>query len=85
MTSTLYVGNLPRDANEALLRLAFTRRGCSVLDVEIPIDPHTGRRLGHATLTMASEQDAHLAAAALHGSDLDGRLLEVRVVEPEHP
>ena len=83
MKRRLYVGNLPRDANEALLRLVFGQDGRSVKRVEIAKDDITGRPRGHAYLEMASEEDLLSAVAALDGSDLDGRILDVRCTEAE--
>ena len=81
MSRRLYVGNLPRDANEALLYLAFGQDGRAVESVEIAHNASTGSPLGHAYLDMASEEDLQAAIAAMNGSDLDGRALDVHVVE----
>jgi len=81
VSKRLYVGNLPRDANEALLRLAFAQNGRAVESVEIVVDEITGRPRGHAFLDMATELDMEDAVAAMHGSDLDGRILDVHPVD----
>ncbi len=84
MTKTrLIVGNLPKDANEALLRLAFENEGRRVQSVALVTDEATGRFLGRAYVDMASEEDLQAAIAALDGSDLDGRTLVVHAAERE--
>lgn len=83
MSKKLYVGNLPRDANEALLRMAFSAHGREVESVEIVVDEVTGRPRGYAYLGMASEEDLWEAVAAMDGSDLDGRTLEVHAIGEE--
>ena len=83
MRRRLYVGNLPRDVNEALLHLAFAQDGRAVKSVEIVVNQATGSRSGHAFLDMGSEEDLEAAIAAMDGSDLDGRALEVHAVESD--
>ncbi len=81
VTRRLYVGNLPREVNEALLHFAFSENGRSVKNVEIVLNAATGSPQGHAYLEMGSEEDREAAIAALHGSDLDGRVLEVHAAD----
>lgn len=77
MSTRLYVGNLPRGVNEAILRMAFAQDRRAVRSIEIVIDERTGKPKGHAFVDMASEADARAAIRALDGSDLDGRTLSV--------
>lgn len=83
MKTRLFVGNLPKDTNEALLRLAFENDGRRVHTVALMTDEATGRFLGRAYVDMASEDDLRAAIAALDGSDLDGRTLVVQAAERE--
>ena len=48
VTRRLYVGNLPREVNEALLHFAFSENGRSVKNVEIILNAATGSPQGHA-------------------------------------
>ena len=84
MTTRLLVGNLPRHANEALLRMAFGENQRRVSLVTIGSDPNTGRQHTHGTVDMETRTDAEAAILAWHGKDLDGCILTVRE-EPAHP
>ena len=82
MSTHLYVGNLPRGANEAILRMAFGEDLRQVTGVTIHMDSKTGRLPQLGVVEMATHADALAAIEAWHGKDLDGRLLTVTETQP---
>jgi cold-inducible RNA-binding protein len=77
------VGNLPKDANEEALRLLFAEHG-QVAEVHVVVDRYTGRSRGFAFVTMASEEQARLAAAKMSGTTLGGHVLKVNEAPSLH-
>jgi len=78
----LYVGNLDDSATEADLRKAFAVYG-EVEAVNIITDRDTGRARGFAFIEMADPGGAEKAIAALNGSDLAGRTIQVNEARPK--
>ena len=78
----LYVGNLPHSTTEAELRNAFAVYG-QVDSVNIITDRDTGRARGFAFLEMGDSGGAEKAIAALNGSDLGGRTIQVNEARPK--
>jgi RNA recognition motif-containing protein len=78
----LYVGNLPHSTTEAELRDAFAVYG-QVDSVNIITDRDTGRARGFAFLEMGDSGGAEKAIAALNGSDLGGRTIQVNEARPK--
>ena len=78
----LYVGNLPHSATETDLRNAFGIYG-PVDNVNIITDRDTGRARGFAFVEMADAGAAEKAIAALNGSDLGGRTIQVNEARPK--
>lgn len=78
----LYVGNLPHSATETDLRNAFGIYG-PVDNVNIITDRDTGRARGFAFVEMADAGSAEKAIAALNGSDLGGRTIQVNEARPK--
>lgn len=78
----LYVGNLPHSTNEAELRNAFAVYG-QVENVNIVADRDTGRARGFAFVEMTDADGAEKAIAALNGSDLGGRTIQVNEARPK--
>jgi RNA recognition motif-containing protein len=72
----LFVGNLSHDTTEAALRAAFAEQG-EVTEVHVVEDRYTGRGRGFAFVTMASAEQAKVAAAKMNGAMLGGRALKV--------
>jgi cold-inducible RNA-binding protein len=72
----LFVGNLSNDTTEAALREAFAEQG-EVTEVHVVEDRYTGRGRGFAFVTMASAEQAKVAAAKMNGAMLGGRALKV--------
>ena len=77
MNQHLYVGNLPRDYTEEQLRDLFAADGREVESITIRTKAKSGRSRGFGFITMANEEDAKRAVAALHGSEVGGRTLKV--------
>ena len=73
---TLYVGNLPYRANEAIVRELFEKYG-SVYSVRLVKDKQTGRRRGFGFVTM-NAQGASDAMASLNDNEFQERVLKVR-------
>ncbi len=80
MGARLFVGNLPLDASETMLRTAFAELG-QVTEVHVVHDRYTGRSRGFAFVTMASAEQATLAAQRLNGALLDGKPMRVNEAE----
>ena len=78
----LYVGNLPHSTTETDLRNAFAIYG-PVDNIAIVTDRDTGRARGFAFVEMADAGAAEKAIAALNGSDLGGRTLQVNEARPK--
>ena len=77
----IYVGNLNYDTTEDALQTLFAQHG-EVEEVHMPADRATGRPRGFAFITMPNAEQAQAAIAALNGSDLDGRALNVSEARP---
>lgn len=77
----IFVGNLSFQTTEQDLRTAFEAFG-AVSRVSIMTDRDTGRSRGFGFVEMADDQQGDDAIAALNGSELDGRALNVNVARP---
>jgi RNA recognition motif-containing protein len=77
----IFVGNLSFQTTEADLRTAFEAFG-AVSRVSIMTDRDTGRSRGFAFVEMNDDQQGEDAIAALNGSEMDGRALNVNVARP---
>ena len=75
-TARLYVGNLSYGTTKETLEKAFGEHG-EVVAVNIITDRQTGRPKGFAFIEMSTPEEADAAKAALNGTDLDGRSLNV--------
>ena len=75
-TTTLYVGNLPYRANEAVVRTLFEKFG-QVLSVRLMKDRNTGKRRGFGFVEMPSDA-ADKARNALNDTEFQQRTLKVR-------
>lgn len=73
---TLYVGNLPYRANEAIVRELFENYG-SVYSVRLVKDKQTGRRRGFGFVTM-DPSGAKVAMNKLNDNEFQERVLKVR-------
>lgn len=83
----LYVGNLSYATTEETLEKTFGEFG-TVAEVNIITDRQSGRSKGFAFVEMGTTEEAEAAKAALDGSELDGRTINVanaREQEQRHP
>ena len=78
----IFVGNLDFNTSEADLRQVFEAYG-QVDRVSILTDRETGRSRGFGFVEMASADDGDKAIAALNGSDMGGRKLNVNEARPK--
>ena len=77
MPTKLHVGNLAYSTTAETLRTAFAGDGRTVADVSVGTSRVTGEPRGFAYVTMATEDDARAAIAALDGREIDGRAVKV--------
>ena len=78
----IFVGNLNFNTSEDELRQLFEVHG-QVDRVSIMTDRDTGRSRGFAFVEMSSSEDGEKAIAALNGSQLGGRSLNVNEARPK--
>jgi cold-inducible RNA-binding protein len=81
MQNKLFVGNLGFEVTENDLQDLFSQHG-SVTEVNLMLDRSTGRSRGFAFITLATDEAAQAAIAALNGQELKGRALTVNVARP---
>ena len=79
---TIYVGNLGFGASEESLRALFETHG-TVSRVNIATDRDTGQPRGFGFVEMANDGEGEKAIAAVNGTDLDGRTLNVNEARPK--
>jgi cold-inducible RNA-binding protein len=78
----IFVGNLSFNTAEDELRQAFEAYG-QVDRVSIMTDRDTGRSRGFGFVEMTSAEDGEKAIAALNGSQLGGRTINVNEARPK--
>lgn len=78
----IFVGNLDFNTGEDELRQLFEQYG-QVDRVAIMTDRDTGRSRGFGFVEMANTEDGEKAIAALNGSQLGGRTLNVNEARPK--
>lgn len=78
----IFVGNLSFNTNEEELRQAFEGYG-QVDRVSIMTDRDTGRSRGFGFVEMTNNEDGEKAIAALNGSQLGGRTINVNEARPK--
>lgn len=78
----IFVGNLSFGATEDAIRSLFEAHG-TVERVSIITDRDTGKARGFAFVEMTNDSEADKAIAALNGSDLDGRTLNINEARPK--
>ncbi len=84
MGAKLYVGNLPYSVTEEKLQEHFARHG-SVVSARIITDKFSGRSKGFGFVEMGSSEEAERAAAALNGTEFEGRTIVVSEARPQQP
>jgi RNA recognition motif-containing protein len=82
MSKKLYVGNLSYQMTEDSLRDAFAAIG-EVLSSKIVTDAATGRSRGFGFVEMANDEDAGKAIAALNGTNVMDREINVSEARPQ--
>lgn len=80
MSKKIYVGNLPFSASDQEVRDLFGEHG-DVHSVSLITDRETGRPRGFGFVEM-DESGADAAIAALNGTDMGGRSLNVNEARP---
>jgi RNA recognition motif-containing protein len=78
----IFVGNLSFGATEETLRSMFENFG-TVERASIVTDRETGRSRGFGFVEMTNADEAERAIAALNGSDLGGRAINVNEARPK--
>jgi RNA recognition motif-containing protein len=78
----LFVGNLSFSATEQSVRSLFEAHG-TVDSVSIVTDRDTGQPRGFGFVEMPNDSEAEQAIAALNGTDLGGRTLNVNEARPK--
>ncbi len=78
----IFVGNLSFNTNEDELRQIFEGYG-QVDRVSIMTDRDTGRSRGFGFVEMSSNEDGEKAIAALNGSQVGGRTINVNEARPK--
>jgi RNA recognition motif-containing protein len=78
----IYVGNLSFGASEESVRALFEVHG-TVSRVNIVTDRDTGQPRGFGFVEMANDAEGEKAIAAVNGTDLDGRTLNVNEARPK--
>ena len=81
MGKKVYIGNLSYETTEDSLRQAFAAHG-EVTSVSVVTDRATGRPRGFAFVEMTTDQEANAAIAALNGTTLDDRQINVAEARP---
>ena len=78
----IFVGNLSFGTTEDAVRSMFSAHG-NVDRVNIVTDRDTGQARGFAFVEMSDDAEGERAIAALNGTDLDGRSLNVNEARPK--
>jgi len=78
----IFVGNLSFNTSEDELRQAFAAYG-QVDRVSILTDRDTGRSRGFGFVEMANNEDGEKAIAALNGTQIGGRTINVNEARPK--
>src|SRR4051812_48783408 len=81
MSVKLYVGNLSYSTMDSQLRSAFAEFG-DVVSASVVLDRVNGQSRGFGFVEFGSQQEADKAIAALDGSELDGRSINVSIARP---
>jgi RNA recognition motif-containing protein len=81
IVKNIFVGNLDFGATESSLRSLFEPYG-TVDRVNVVTDRDTGRSRGFAFVEMSDSAQADQAIAALNGTELEGRALNVNEARP---
>ena len=78
----IFVGNLSFGVNEETVRSLFEAYG-TVTRVNIVTDRDSGQPRGFGFVEMSNDAEGDKAIAALNGTDLEGRTLNVNEARPK--
>ena len=78
----IFVGNLDFGATESSIRALFEQYG-NVQRVSLVTDRDTGRSRGFAFVEMGDSAEGDRAIAALNGTSLEGRALNINEARPK--
>ena len=78
----IFVGNLSFGVTEQAVRSMFEAHG-TVDRVNIVTDRDTGQPRGFGFVEMSNDAEGNAAIAALNGTDLDGRTLNINEARPK--
>jgi cold-inducible RNA-binding protein len=78
----LYVGNLSYETTEDELRELFSTHG-TVESVNLITESGSGRSKGFGFVEFRDDQEANAAIAALNGTELRGRAINVNQARPK--
>ena len=78
----VFVGNMSFEATESGLRSIFEPFG-EITRVQLITDRDTGRARGFGFVEMSNDEEAAKAIAALNGTQMDGRALNVNEAKPK--
>ena len=76
MAQKLFIGGLPFSTSSERLREVFAQAGV-VESAQVATDRDTGRSRGFGFVEMATVEEAEQAISRLHGTNLDGRSIQV--------
>jgi RNA recognition motif-containing protein len=82
MSTKLYVGNLPFNADDKALRHNFSEYG-EVTSAKVMMDRDTGRSKGFGFVEMGTSEQADAAIQALNGMSVGGRSIVVNISRPK--
>jgi len=80
--TTLYVGGLEETVTEALLHASFIPFG-DIKDVNVPVDPQTGKHRGFGFVEYIDNADAAAAIDNMHNAELLGRVIRCNFALPQ--
>lgn len=83
MAKKLFVGGLAWATTTDGLRRAFESFG-NVTDAKVILDRETKRSRGFGFVTFDDDNAADQAIAAMNGTELDGRKIQVNVAQAKH-
>ena len=78
----VFVGNMSFETTESSIRSIFEPFG-EITRVNLITDRDTGRARGFGFVEMSNDEEAAKAIAALNGTQMDGRALNVNEAKPK--
>ena len=73
---SLFVGGLPFTITEDELNTMFSEHG-TISNIKIPLDRETNRSRGFAFVEFENDEEGKAAEAALNGTEVGGRTIQV--------